>query len=69
MNLTYKRTIDKKMTIFCFCNKDQYTFSKRTEEAMQSNNIEVHFFQNMLEIIERVKVDLLVSPLGSIVTA
>ncbi len=29
---------------------------------MQSNNIEVHFFQNMLEIVEKVNGDLLISP-------
>lgn len=32
----------------CFCNRDEYIYPKRTEIAMQANNIDVHFHQNML---------------------
>jgi hypothetical protein len=52
------------MTILCFCNKDQYIFPKKTEVAMQSNNIEVVLFQNMLEVIDKINLDRLISPPG-----
>ena len=47
------------MNILCFCNKDEYSFPERTEVAMHSNNIDVQLFQNILDIIEKIKVDLL----------
>lgn len=61
-NQTFKRNTEQKMVILCFCNKDEYSLPKKTELAMQSNSIEVHFFQNMLEIVEKVNGDLLISP-------
>lgn len=51
------------MTILCFCNKEEYAISKRIEIFLQREGIDVVFFQNFLDIIERIIAENLFMPL------
>jgi hypothetical protein len=52
----------KRLTVLCFCNKEEYSISKRIEIFLQREGIDVAFFQNVLDIIERVGSEGLISP-------
>lgn len=51
-----------KLTVLCFCNKDEYELSKRIELFLQKEGIEVCFFKNILDIIERLNAESLAMP-------
>jgi hypothetical protein len=53
----------KRLTILCFCNKEEYAISKRIEIFLQREGIDVVFFQNFLDIIERIIAENLFMPL------
>lgn len=52
----------RKLTVLCFCNKDEYEVSKRIELFLQREGIEVSFFKNILDIIERLNAESLAMP-------
>ena len=52
----------QKLTVLCFCNRDEYELSKRIELFLQREGIEVCFFKNVLDIIERLNGESLAMP-------
>ena len=50
-------------TIFyCFCNKDQYEIPMRTQLFLDKHGIRVQLYQNLLDIIDKIKQQELVAP-------
>ena len=49
-------------TIYCFCNKEHYSIPLRSQLIMDKNNIKVHLEQNMLDIVEKLYQQQLVTP-------
>ena len=46
--------------MLCFCNREEYVLSPRMELFLQREGIDLLFFQNILDIIERVANDQLI---------
>lgn len=44
----------KKLSILCFCNKEEYSLSQRIESFLKKENMEVTLFENILDIIEKI---------------
>lgn len=52
----------QRLAVLCFCNRDEYELPKRIELFLQREGIEVSFFKNLLDIIERINAGALAMP-------